>query len=342
MDNDKTVKIGAIGVGGIWKAHAKNLSLLGGNRVVAMCDMNPEHRSMAEAIGANFYSSVNAMVEAESELDAVISCTPPVARLEVVKAAAALQARRGRALPVFVEKPPAFSVQDARSIVEISQTQDLPVFVGFMYRHFPIVDRMKELVGERPIHLVQSSFYCPAATIWQLPGWFYIKERSGGHILDQAIHSIDLIRYFAGDIAQVHTFGNNTLKPKSETFTIEESSSTNLRFASGASGSHLHSWTHSKMAVTLTLIGEDFQVTLGLDETLSGYIGDHQINETIPACPAEASHHYDEMKAFLQAVRSNDFNIMRSPYSDAAKSLATVIAMNRSIESGAPEVVGTI
>ncbi len=342
MNNNHTVKVGAIGVGGIYKAHAQNLQMMGGNQVVAMCDMNEAHRAMADAIGARFYTSVSAMLEAEPELEAIISCTPPLARREVVQGAADFGQRNGRALPVFVEKPPAFSLEDARAINAIATHGGVPVVVGFMYRWFPIVNRLRELLAGRTIHLVQSAFLCPLTTKWTMPPWFLLKERSGGHILDQAIHSIDLIRFFAGDITQVHTYGNNIRRQKSADFTIEESSSTNLRFASGASGAHLHSWAADDMSVAVSFIGEDFRLNLDLDERLHGNIGEQKIDEQMVAMPEGASHHYAEMVAFLEAVRSGDYSTMRSPYSDAARSLATVIAMNESIESGKPVDVPSV
>ncbi len=324
------LRLAAVGTGGIWNTHAKNLQILGGNRVIAVCDLSQENREQAAAqLGTQPHADLGELLEREG-VDALICCTPPIARRSVVEAAAA------RKVPVFVEKPPASSLDDARAIARISAQSGTPVVVGFMYRFLPAVDRLKELVAGRPVNLVQSSFFCPVATEWALPSWFYIKERSGGHVLDQAIHVVDLLRFLAGDITQVHTFGNNVLKPQTPKFTIEDSSSTNLRFASGASGGHVHSWAHSEFTGFVTLIGLDYRLTLHLDARVSGFIGDRSIDETSPAPPEGASHHLEEMRAFLACVRSGDFSTARSPFSDAAKSLATVLAMNESIETDEP------
>lgn len=328
------VKLAVVGVGGIWGAHAQNLSRLGDNQVVAVCDLSEDNRNRwAGSLGARSYADIEAMLDGEDDIDAIISCTPPIARRAVIEAAS----KRG--LPVFVEKPPAFTLDDAIAINSLALETQTPVVVGFMYRCFPIVDRMRQLVEGRTINLVQSSFFCAAATGWDIPAWFYMKDRSGGHILDQAIHSIDLIRYFAGDITHVYTLGNNLVRPKTDTFTVEDSSSTLMRFASGASGSHLHSWANPEFVVSLALIGEDYHLKLSLDNHLSGYVGDQKIDESLDANPPGTSHHFEEMRVFLDAVRSRDFSTLRSPYQDAAKSLATVVAMNQSIESGQVEKV---
>jgi predicted dehydrogenase len=329
---DRVVKLAVIGAGGIWNgAHTKNLALLGGNQVVAVCDIaEPALRKAAEANKARAYDHMDKLFAAEKDLDAVIACTPPTVRRQVVEGAARLH------LPVFVEKPPAFALDDARQIVRIVRERKTPVFVGFMYRHLPAVDRLRELIAGRPVNLVQSSFFCPAATGWNLPGWFYLKDRSGGHVLDQAIHVMDLVRFLAGDITRVFTLGNNVVRPKAADFTIEDSSSTVLRFAGGASGTHVHSWAHSEFVGFVTIIGKDYRLTLQLDQKLSGFVGDRKVDEVLPTPPAGATHHYYETQAFLQAVRTGDFTPLRSPYPDAAKSLATVVAMNESIESQAP------
>jgi len=298
---------------------------------VAVCDVNETNRDRAASeLGARGYASVEELFEKETGLDAALSCTPPAARLQVIDAAT----KHG--VPVFVEKPPASRLEDARSIVRIAETTGVPVVVGFMYRYLPAVERLRVLVGDRPINLVQSSFLCPAATEWGIPAWFFIKEKSGGHVMDQAIHVMDLLRYIAGDITRVYTLGNNLICPRSDTFTVEDSSSTAMRFATGASGTHVHSWSHHEFTGQVTLIGKDFKLTLDLDDRVSGFVEGERVNETLAGPPAGCSHHYEEMRAFLSAARSKDFSGMRSPYTDAAKSLATVLAMNESIDSGRP------
>lgn len=329
-----TLNIAAVGTGGIWNAHAKNLSVIGGNKIVAVCDVNDDNRKKhAEANNARGYADIRQMLAAEKEIDAIVACTPPTVRLQIVEAAAE------RGIPVFLEKPPAFSLDDARKIVAVVEKTRLPVVVGFMYRYLAAVDRLKQLIGSEPINLVQSSFYCPGATIWKLPAWFYIKEKSGGHVLDQAVHVMDLIRYVAGDITSVYTLGNNVICPKSPTFTMEDSSSTTMRFASGASGTHVHTWAHNKFTGFLTVFGKEFKLTIELDLKLTGYVGDKVIDETFAPPPQGCSHHYEEMRVFLDAVRTKNYGTLRSPFPDAAKSLATVLAMNQSIDRGLPVAV---
>lgn len=329
----ETLELAIIGPGGISGAHVKNINALGGAKVVAVAEVNEERRkAVCEQWGTRGYADFAELFKKEKSLDAIIVTTPPTVRAQVIAAAG----KRKKKLPVFVEKPPAFTASDARKIVRNVSRTNVPTCVGFMYRYLPAVDYLKSLIAGKPLCMVQSVFACPALTIWNLPGWFKIKARSGGHIIDQSIHVMDLLRYIVGDIVEVHTLGGNTIIPKSETCDIEDSSSTNIRFASGVQGGHVHSWAHQSFFGEVTVYGKDFRLTLVLDSRVHGFIGQEKIDKTFDPQPAGLSHHYEEMKVFLNAVRSGDFSAIRSPYSDAAKTLFTVTSMAKSIETGKP------
>jgi len=330
----RELRLAVVGTGGIYlRMHSRNLQAIGGNKVIAVCDVDEANLKQAMEIhGARGYNDFGEMLDKERDIDGLLLCTPPTVRREVIELAAE------RKIPVFCEKPPARSLDDARAIIEIVEKSGVPVSVGFMYRYLPSVAYLKSLIRDEKINLVQSTFLCSPALTRKIPGWFFIKEKSGGHIVDQAIHVIDLLRFIVGDIETVHTLGNNVICEKAEDFTIEDSSSTNLRFASGASGNHTHSWAYRKFVAEITVTGAEYRLTLALDFKVNGWIRDDNIEKTFDKPPG-ASHHYYEMKVFLDALRTGDFSGVLSPYRDAAKTLATVIAMNKSIESGKPERV---
>ncbi|NOZ22369.1 MAG: Gfo/Idh/MocA family oxidoreductase [Planctomycetes bacterium] len=331
---DKELALAIVGTGGIAKQHRKNLEALGGNKIVAVCDVDEENlKEASAALGATAYTNFNEMFDKESGLDAVLLCTPPTVRKDVIAAAC------DKKLPVFCEKPPARTNEEAAEITDIVERSGNLVSVGFMYRYVPATDRIKELIAGEKLNLVQGTFLCNPALARKIPGWFFLREKSGGHIVDQAIHMIDLIRFIAGDITEVHTLGNNVICPKAEDFTTEDSSSTNLRFASGASGSHVHSWAYSKFVCEVVLTGAEYRLTLKLNDFVNGWIKDKQIDEKLAPPPA-GDLRYWEMQVFLNAVRTGDASNIRSPYADAAKTLATVNAMNQSIDDGKPVELG--
>jgi len=286
-------------------------------------------KEAADALGARPYTDSSELFAKEGQLDGLLLCTPPTVRKDVIAAACE------RKIPVFCEKPPARTDDDATEITKIVEDSGNIVSVGFMYRYLPAADRLKSLIADEKLNLVQGTFLCNPALTRAIPGWFFIKDESGGHVVDQAIHMMDLIRFVAGDICEVHTLGNNVVCPKADDFTVEDSSSTTMRFASGASGSHVHSWAYRKFIGEVTLTGAEYRLNLRLNDVLQGWIGDQDIDEKFDTSPT-GDIHYWEMEVFLNAIRTGDASQIRSTYGDAAKTLAAVNAMNRSIDEGRP------
>ena len=152
-------------------------------------------------------------------------------------------------------------MDEARAIADIIQSSGILCAAGFNWRYSPVVDRARELTRGRLVNLVISAYVTNLALTNGLRDWFYLKELSGGLILDQAIHLVDLMRYLMGEIVEVHTFASNAVRPQSETFTSEDSTTSSLRFASGATGVHVHSWVNPGRS-SVIISGADFTLDI--------------------------------------------------------------------------------
>ncbi|MBV7331061.1 Gfo/Idh/MocA family oxidoreductase [Chloroflexi bacterium TSY] len=357
MPTTDTLTVALIGAGNIANRHLANLEYLNNNRVTAICDIDEARaQQFASRVGASVYTDFTNMFERESGLDAVILCTPPTIRKEIFELAVAHE------VAIYCEKPPANTVEEARKIADLVRNSHMICSVGFHMRYSPAVDRFRALTAGRAINIVQSSFLSTAALTRSLEPWFFIQEKSGGHIMDQAIHVIDLLRYVVGDISHVQTFGNNVLCPKADDFTIEDTTCTNLRFVHGASGSHIHSWATSRGGAEIRIMGGDFSLSLQAHSPpkVEGWLGapgreQEAVDEIFAQGPAMGRigqipenrgpndppdpPHCGGLEVFLDAVRTGDASQIRSPYEDAVTSLAVVLAMNRSIESGQVEAI---
>ena len=352
------VNVGIIGAGSIGTRHLRNLEVLPGNKVVAVCDMNAMYaQKLASRVKANVYTDLADMFKNEPNLDAVVLCLPPTVRREVFEQAAL------RGVAVLCEKPPARTMEEAQAISHLIDSSGIVCAAGFNWRYSPVLDRVRELTAGRTINVVISTYMSNLALTGGLRDWFYIKELSGGLILDQGIHLIDLMRYLMGDIVEAHTFASNVIRPKSESFTSEDSTTSSLRFASGAIGVHVHSWANPGSS-SFTVSGADFALELdpwgsgqpklrgifpGTDGKPCPIQEDFTIASPAPKAADGASTvtppeppvptHFREMQVFLEAVRSGDTRHIRSSWDDAMRSLAVAIAMNRSIESRISEAV---
>lgn len=323
----RPIRYAIIGAGHIyWTLHRKNLETMPDCRCAVVCDPSPESRKRAkEELGAVAFATTAEWLDAGDPVDAILNFSPPFARRAAIEVASRLQ------VPVFTEKPPATSGAEGRHIRRLLEQTPIPVSVGFMFRYMPAVDRMRELLdGQRIIH-VNSEYFCPALTKWKLADWFRLKEKSGGPVIDQAIHLFDLVRYLAGEITEVMAFETNVVRPKDDTCTIEDSSSTILRFENGATGAHLQSWVHDQEEGLVTVRTERDRLTLDTAGNLTGRVDGKSVSFAAPAALAEKNFHHLEMESFMAAVRSGDFSGIRSPYADALRSLQVSEAVNRSM-----------
>ena len=357
MTQSDDLALAIIGAGSIGTRHLSNLEFIGGNRVVAVCDADDAQATkLASRAGARTYPSVDAMFDAERGLDAVLICVPPGIRRQVFERAAE------RNVAVFCEKPPADSLEHAHAVAGIVRDSGILCMAGFNMRYLPPVQRLRELITGRPVNLVLSTYLsCPALTGGFRP-WFFDKDRSGGPLVDQGIHLVDLMRYLVGEITSVHTLGNNVARPKGLGFTVEDTAVSTIRFESGAAGHHVHSWAAPWGATTFAVNGPDFHLALEVSGSpgVFGTIGDPNgegtvVSDEFPQRPSMGRDdsrstgspsdippdfmHYQEMATFLHAVRTGDTSGILSSYADGMRSLAVVLAMNQSVESGKVENV---
>jgi len=325
------IRIGIIGAGGIGIKHLNDLKTIGRTEIKAICDIDEQKaKSAQETFGGETYLDFIKMLDAQA-LDAVLICTPQTVRYAPIKEAAV------RGIPIFCEKPPAFSLDDARRVEQVLKEAPVINSVGFMWRYNRIMDRAKDLIKGHTVSLMRSALLCDAALNPSLPRWFLLKERSGGPLLDQAIHLLDASRYILGDIAYVQSFGNNLVLPKTGEVTVEDSHSLNLRFASGTIGNHLHSWSHRGWVARIELYGNDIALTLDYAaNSIYGNIKETRVQEKMSDDP-----YITELERFLDAVERKDQTILRSPYADAVKTLAVAIAANKSFGTGMVEQIVT-
>jgi predicted dehydrogenase len=324
------LRIAFVGAGGMAQRHLKTLTgLLGEKPVAAVCDTDRAKASAAcAAYGGAAYEDAALMLKAEP-IDVVFVCTPPAAREEPIK----LCCRKG--LPFFCEKPPAADLKTAGRIAEAVAKSGVVHSIGFMYRYAEMVEEFKRWFEGQTVTSAVSQMACGLMFEPETLGWRKLAEQGGGPLLDQAINMVDVVRFVAGEVAEVHAFGANQLTARSETLTAPETVTMAYRFASGAVGCHYHSWAQKGWTCELELRTADSRATL--DFAAGKATG--SIRGEAKEAGATKDYYVTEIERFLQAVREKNPSLVRSTYADAAKSLAVVMAASRSLETGKPERV---
>jgi UDP-N-acetyl-2-amino-2-deoxyglucuronate dehydrogenase len=201
MSRTETPTAAVVGAGDISGVHLDALAALG-VRVAAVVDRDLERASSrAAASGATPYPDVETML-ASTDVDVVHVCTPHDEHLPVALAAIAA----GR--HVLVEKPLAHTLDAAKQLVAAAETAPGKVGVCLQNRYNPTSRAMKAALDDGGLGPVLAG---SATVVWSRPEAYYAAKRwagerthsGGGVLINQAIHTIDLLQWLLGPVSSV-------------------------------------------------------------------------------------------------------------------------------------------
>jgi predicted dehydrogenase len=314
------IRVGFVGVGNITKRHFTALGQLREQaEVVAVCDVLEERAiAAAQPLGAKAYLSFPLML-ARERLDALYICLPPDAHVDQELAAI------DRGIHLFVEKPLPLDFAKASYIARRAREAKVVTAVGFHWRYWEHVQAAKAALASDQIGMALGYF------LIALPDspWWRIKSRSGGQVVEQAIHVVDLMRYCLGEVERVSaeyaTRGNAAESGHAQ----EDVYTVNLRFRSGAIGNlSTCSILHRRFKVGLEILAKRRTYRIQEDATeVDGPSGSERIERSNDAGLAENA-------AFLRAIATGDRSRILSSYDDALRTQQVVMAANQSAETG--------
>jgi myo-inositol 2-dehydrogenase/D-chiro-inositol 1-dehydrogenase len=187
-----TVRAGLIGAGSVGARHAHNLAGFADVELVGICDSDRTAADrLARELGVPAVDDLAGLLKAG--VDALWLCVPPFAH-------GALELSAVRAgIPFFVEKPLATDLRVAQLVADAVAAAGLPTATGYHWRHLDTVERAGLALDGRSVRVVEARWWGgtpPAA-------WWSRAESSGGQIVEQATHVLDLVRVLAGEVAEV-------------------------------------------------------------------------------------------------------------------------------------------
>lgn len=311
-------RIGFIGVGGIAQRHLGVLEQFPDVELVGFADPDFDRALAAAArFGARAHTDHAALL-ADDSLDAVYICIPPFAH------GAAERAVIERELPFFVEKPISLDLDIAEALAVEIESAGLITAVGYHWRYLDTVDEAKRLLAARPAQLLSGYWLDQTPP----PQWWWHADKSGGQMIEQTTHILDLARYLVGEVTQVFGLAGHTERAEFPGLDVPTVSTASLRFASGAIGNIgstclLH-WSH-RVGLHLFSNGQALELS---DHDLMVDVGAGR-----PFRQAEGDPVWREDRDFINAVRGETSRI-RCPYGDALKTHRVALAISRSARSG--------
>ena len=217
-----TVRAGLVGAGAVGARHARTLTGFPDVELVAVHDRDAvAAHALAAELGVRAVDDLGDLLG--SGLDAVWLCVPPFAHGELE--AAVLRA----GLAFFVEKPLAAYLPVARAGAHAVAATGVPTAAGYHWRHLDTVARMRTTLGDRAVRVVDARWWGTTPP----PAWWRRQEFSGGQVVEQATHVLDLARWLAGPVAEVV---GAAAPSTSEGRDVPDATAAVLRFESGAVG----------------------------------------------------------------------------------------------------------
>ncbi len=312
------VRVGFVGCGGIANAHMERLGRMEDVELVAFCDTAEEKaQSSAQRWGGRAYTSHHEMLEKE-KLDALYVAVPPIAHTD----AEIIAAQQG--IHLFIEKPIALTLEKAKEIASAIKSAGVISSVGYHFRYMDTTEEAQRIVEGKKIGMVLGYW------MGGFPGayWWRRMDMSGGQMVEQTTHIVDLARLFCGEVEEVYAvygWGILTDIPDSD---VPDVGTVTLKFKNGIVGTISNACILSQgYTVGLHLFLRDLILEVG------GRLRVLEPGKTLEmSCRVDP--YWQEDRIFIDAIKKNDPSAIRSPYEDAVKSLAVSLAANKSVKEG--------
>ena len=333
------MKVGILGGGNISDTHARAALGIPGVEIAAICGANRQKAErLAQAYGGVVYDDVERFLE-HRPLDIVAIGSP--SGLHADQAIAAI----GRGLHVLSEKPLDVTTAKVDSVIAAADRGGVKVGVFFQDRLKPDIATMKATIASGRLG---KPIFAGGHVRWYRPPEYYGTSRwrgtyaldGGGALMNQAIHTVDVLQWLFGPVAQVGARTATRLHP----IQVEDTAAAVLEFESGALGLiEATTSSYPGYARRIDVSGSEGTLILEGDRLVATDLrgaADHPA--TLPAEPppenaasasvSDSVPHQRIFEDFIRAIRDNAVPVCDAR--EARPSVAIIEAIYRSARSG--------
>lgn len=255
----EVVKFGLVGAGGIAQAYTQAFAQTHLAELVAIADIRPEMATvMAEGAKCKAFATHKEMV-ANVELDAIVVCTPPSTHPDICIELA----QQGK--HILCEKPFSIEVKDAIAMQSAARDAGVLLTMASKFRYAEDVIKAKSIVesgalGE--IVLFENAF---TSRVDMSSRWNSNPVVSGGGVLiDNGTHSVDIMRYFLGPLAEIHVVEGKRIQG----LPVEDTVRIFVQSEGGIMGNIDLSWSINKeLDYYLRIYGSEGTMSVGWKES---------------------------------------------------------------------------
>ncbi|CAG1963054.1 unnamed protein product [Fusarium graminearum] len=265
------VRIAVIGAGAIGPRHARTVANSSVAILSAIVDPAPSGAQLATELNVPHYLSIPDLLQSPDKPDAAIISTPNFTHVALSKELSS------GGIHILIEKPFSTDVTSGKELVRHLEGTGVKALVGHHRRFNPYMVATKKILSSGS--LGQIIAVNGLWTLYKPPEYFdapaeWRRDNTGGPVLINMIHEVDLLHYLFGPIVRVHA--EKTISQRG--FEAEEGAALTLRFKSGIVGSFIisdhtpsphnfESGTGENPEIPKT--GQDFYRIFGTDGSLS-------------------------------------------------------------------------
>ncbi len=336
---------GIIGCGMIADFHARAIDDVDGAELVACYDTVPQAADkLAETTGCKAYHDLDQML-ADSAVQVVTIGSPSGAHMEPAVAAA----KAGK--HVIVEKPLEITLDRCDQIIRACDEAGVVLSTIFPSRFHESSVQMKRAVeagrfgtltvGDTYVKWYRTQEYYDSGQwrgTWELDG--------GGALMNQAIHSVDLLAWLMGPVAEIRA---QTALLGHERIAVEDVAMATLKFANGALGIieastaiypgylkriEIHGSAGSAVMEEEDLIKWDFAEKQPEDEAIEKKMSQRVSGGGGAADPKAIGHHGHarQFADVLQAIEQGAKPLVDGP--EGRRSVEIILAIYQAAEAG--------
>ena len=316
-----------VGYGAIGPVHAKALENVKAAKLYAVCDIDSKRAQLCQKqYGAKIYSDFEDVLKCK-DIDAVHICTPHYLHFDMI--CRAIEYKKD----VVAEKPVTMTREQFDSLLNISGSEK--VCLVLQNRLNPCIQKLKNITENKELGEIKA---IKGIVTWHRTKEYYQSAswrgrwdtEGGGVLINQAVHTLDLLVYLAGDIdcLKANMF-NYSLENEIET---EDTFTAYLSFKSGVKGlffatnaypvntapeieivyeKGIAKYSYGKLTIDGVIVAEDMKPDIGKDYWGTGHSG-------------LLKNYYDQ-------------NFFFSPY-NAKNTMYTLFAMYESAKTGGKNI----
>ena len=337
-------QFGIIGCGMIAKFHARAIKDAGGELVACYDHIPQAAENIAREFGGRAYPGLDAML-ADPKVEIVTIGTPSGAHCEPAIAAA----RAGK--HIIVEKPLEITLQRCDAIIKACDKAGVTLSTIFPSRFHDSSIKIKNAIaahrfgrltmGDAIVKWYRTQGYYDSGAwrgTWELDG--------GGALMNQAIHSVDLLTWLMGPIVEIRA---QTALLAHERIAVEDAAVATVQFANGALGIieattaaypgylkriEVHGSAGSAILEEEDIVKWDFAESVPEDAAIREAMANRLSGGGGAADPAAIGHHGHarQFADVLDAIRSGRKPLIDGP--EGRRSVEIILALYKAAETG--------